>query len=322
MINFRQTCAFALVLACPGLAATSLAGEAGPITAKYVPQEVARDTYVIHGPTGRPSPENQGFMNNPGFIVTSAGVVVVDAGGSVQAGRMVLETIREVTDNPVVAVFATHIHGDHWLGNQAIREAFPDVVLYAHPKLMDEASAGAADTWLSLMMQMSDGATSGTEAVIPDTPVVHGDKVRIGDHTFAIHHQGQAHTKSDIAIQVLPGNTLFAGDLALNARFSRMDDGQFIGLQQTLDQLQALDPAVVVPGHGLTGGIEILRVNQALFANLYKTVEVLYEEGRSDFEMKSDVLTAVKEFHDWDGFEEGIGRMISQAYLEVEENNF
>ena len=322
MTDFRQGWLFALGLACLGPSASAIAGEAGPIKAQYVPEEVARNIYVIHGPTGRPSPENQGFMNNPGFIVTSAGVVVVDAGGSVQAGRMVLEKIREATDKPVVAAFATHIHGDHWLGNQAIREAFPDVVLYGHPNLMEEASAGAADTWLSLMMQMSDGATSGTEAVVPDTPVAHGDQIRIGDHTFAIHHQGQAHTKSDIAIQVLPGNTLFAGDLALNARFSRMDDGQFIGLQQTLDQLQALDPAVVVPGHGLTGGIEILRVNQALFANLYKTVEVLYEEGRSDFEMKSDVLTAVKEFHDWDGFEEGIGRMISQAYLEVEENNF
>ncbi len=92
-----------------------------PIRGAWTPEQIAPGVYVIHGPTELPSPDNQGFMNNPAFIVTDAGVVVVDPGSSVQVGEMVLERIGQVTDKPVLAVFNSHIHGDHWLGNQAIR---------------------------------------------------------------------------------------------------------------------------------------------------------------------------------------------------------
>nr|WP_231892881.1 MBL fold metallo-hydrolase [endosymbiont of unidentified scaly snail isolate Monju] len=81
-------------------------------------------------------------MNNPSFLVTEQGVVVVDPGGTLQAGRMLVGKIRATTDKPVLAVFNTHVHGDHWLGNQAIVEAWPQAVIYAHPKMIEEAKAG------------------------------------------------------------------------------------------------------------------------------------------------------------------------------------
>ena len=95
--------------------------KAAPIRVDYPPQEIAPGVYVIHGPKELPSPENQGFMNNPAWIVTDDGVVVVDPGSSVQVGEMVLARIEKTTDKPILAVFNSHIHGDHWLGNQAIR---------------------------------------------------------------------------------------------------------------------------------------------------------------------------------------------------------
>ena len=61
-------------------------------------------------------------MNNPGFVVTEDSVVVVDLGSSTQAGRRLVDEIRSVTDKLVTHVLATHIHGDHWLGNQAITD--------------------------------------------------------------------------------------------------------------------------------------------------------------------------------------------------------
>ena len=48
------------------------------------------------------------------------GVILVDPGSTYQVGKQVLAEIKKVTTKPVVAVFNTHIHGDHWLGNQAI----------------------------------------------------------------------------------------------------------------------------------------------------------------------------------------------------------
>mgnify|MGYP001551492932 FL=1 len=97
------------------------ANKAPALDVEYKADKIADDVYVIHGPLETPNPMNQGFMNNPGFLVTDAGVVIVDPGGSVQTGEMVLNVLSGITDKPVVAVFASHIHGDHWLGNDAIK---------------------------------------------------------------------------------------------------------------------------------------------------------------------------------------------------------
>ena len=305
-----------------GLTDTMAAEEADPIRASYKPKWVAENIYVIHGPSGLPNPGNQGFMNNPGFILTTDGVVVIDAGSSLQVGRMVVRMVKSITDDPVIATFSTHIHGDHWLGNQAILERFPDAKMYAHPLLIEAANGGEAENWVNLMDQLTEGATKGTVGMVPDLSVNHGDSLSIGGVNFSIHHKGKAHTDSDIAILISPGNTLFSGDLVFNHRLGRMDDGSFIGSIDTVDHLISLEASVVVPGHGKTGGAELLADMQRLQKTLYETIESKFEEGVPDFEMKPTVVDVLSEFSDWEGFEEGIGRMVSLGYLEVEENNF
>ena len=52
----------------------------------YAFEEVANNTWVIHGPRELPNPENKGFMNNPGIVITSAGLVMIDPGSTVQTG--------------------------------------------------------------------------------------------------------------------------------------------------------------------------------------------------------------------------------------------
>ncbi len=86
-------------------------------------EKISNHVYVIHGPLELPNETNEGFMNNPAFIVTDDGVVVIDPGSSVHTGNMLLREIRKVTELPVIAVFDTHVHGDHWLGNDAIKRA-------------------------------------------------------------------------------------------------------------------------------------------------------------------------------------------------------
>jgi len=61
------------------LSALSLADK-GPAIKDYPVNQVAENVYVIHGPLGTPNPQNQGFMNNPGFVVTNDGIVVIDRG--------------------------------------------------------------------------------------------------------------------------------------------------------------------------------------------------------------------------------------------------
>ncbi len=296
--------------------------EAGPIRADYSLDQVSESVYVIHGSAGLPSPANQGLINNPAFVLTSAGVVVIDPGSSVQIGRMVLDKLQSVSLSPVVAIFSTHIHGDHWLGNQAIKERYPDAVSYAHPTLIEQANAGQGQFWVDLMYQMTEGATGGTRAVIPDHSVSDGETISIGETDFTIIHQGKAHTETDIAILVQPENVLFTGDTVFNHQLALMDDGHFEGSIGMLDYLIQLEPRVVVPGHGDTGDISVINNMRRFHETLYQAVETQFEAGLTDFEMKEAVIEQLEEFVDWDGFDTGIGRIISLIYLEIEEANF
>ncbi len=299
------------------------AAEQGPaISTKYQLKKISPNAYVIHGPLEFPSAMNQGFMNNPGFVITKEGVVVIDPGSSVQIGRMVLEKIASVTSSPVVASIATHIHGDHWLGNHALVKAYPNIQLYGHPQLIELAEQGEAENWIRLMLQLTHNSTKGTIPKIPDRAVNNGDVLQIGDVDFEIHHTGSAHTNTDIAVFVRQEDLMFTGDLVFNKRFGRMDGGHFQGLNDFLAHLISLNPAVVVPGHGETAGIELIDQMMDLNQIIYQTVQEHYEEGLSDFEIKPIVIENLGEYTSWAGFDEGIGRVVSLCYIEVEENSF
>lgn len=298
------------------------ASERGAAIPDYPAERVAENSYVIHGPKGLPSPENHGFMNNPGFLVTTAGVVIVDPGSSVQTGEMVLRQIRKITKLPVVAVFNTHVHGDHWLGNQAIHSAYPKAKIYAHPNLIKAVKEqGAGDTWVELMDSMTQGATQGTHVVPADQAIKNGETVTIGGIVFTAHHLGPAHTNTDIMISTNTG-MVFTGDNCGNTRVLRIDHGSMKGNIESLQAMIKLKPSVVVPGHGPTGDISVLNNYLFYLSTIYQAVKKGYEEDLSDFEIKPLISPKLAAFHDWSGYEDELGKHISEAFLEIEAADF
>ena len=299
-----------------------LAEKAPPLKVAYQATQVADDVYVIHGPKGVPSPQNQGFMNNPAFIVTGKGVVVVDPGSSVQVGEMVLDQIRKVTDNPVVAVFDTHVHGDHWLGNQAILEAFPQVKLYAHPKMMERVEKGAGAQWLEVMMDMTKGATAGTRVVSANSPVNEGSVISIGGLDIHVLHDGKSHTDTDIMLHLPEKGVIFLGDNAGYGRMLRLNDGSFLGNIRNLNRALATKAKVFIPGHGLTAGPEAATEYRDYLQTVYQGVKSYFEDDLSDYEIKPRLLPKLARWRDWTDFDSLVGSHISLAYLEVEAAEF
>jgi len=297
-------------------------GYAADSVRDYPADQVAPHTYVIQGPLGFPSVENQGFMNNPGFVVTSDGVVLVDPGSSVQAGRMVLKQISAVTDKPVTHVINTHVHGDHWLGNHAIAEAYPDAVLMAHPAMIEKAHAGAADEWINLMATATEGFTEGTRAVIPATSTSEIGRLETGGITFRFHAPERAHSGTDVMIEVVQESVVFLGDNVVYKRIARMDDASFLGNIAACDIATGLAASHYIPGHGPTGDVSIVSEFQGYLTTLYNEAARLYEEGLADFEMKPEIVAKLEAYADWVNFNDEVGRHISLAILEIEENSF
>ena len=288
----------------------------------YPLKKIAKNTYVIHGPLEYPSKKNKGFMNNPGFVVTNTGVVVIDPGSSVQVGRMVLMKIKTITKKPVTHVLNTHIHGDHWLGNQAFAEAFPNVVIMALPEMIKRAKAGAAEQWVSLMSKSTEGATNGTRAVIPNKSIKDKQVLKTGGVEFRIYAPEKAHSFTDMMIKVVEDNVVFLGDNVLYKRLPRMDDGTFKGNAKACQIALDLAAKTYVPGHGPSGGKEIVIPFMNYLNTIYAEVSKHYEAGKTDFEMKPKILLKLQKYFKWSGFNDEVGKHISLAVLEYERDSF
>lgn len=302
------------------IAASSARG--GDALPDYPAVKLGDRVWVIHGPTELPNPGNKGFMNNPAFVVTSDGVAVIDPGSTLETGRMVLRQIKSVTDKAVTHVFATHIHGDHWLGNHAIREAFPSAKFYAHPVMIEQAHAGEAENWVDMMDRLTEGASRGTEAVIPDQVLRDGQEIRVGDVTFRIYLSDWAHTKTDAMVEIVEDSILATGDNVLYQRIGRMDDASFRGNIAACQQAMNLELKHYIPGHGPSGGPEVIKPFCDYLRILYDKVSGLYEEGLSDYEMKDSVVGSLSAYSEWSGFEDEVGKHISLALLEIEQAEF
>ena len=288
-----------------------------------VVKRISAHVYVAHGPQEFPNPRTAGFMNNPGFVVTGDGVVVVDPGSSVQIGRRLLRSIRGITDQPVVAVFNTHVHGDHWLGNHAIREAYPDARIYAHQRMLHHVAEGAGVKWNFLFSQLTRGATDGTEVVGPDVGLYGGEEIHIGGLTFRIHHTGMAHSDNDIMIELPADSVLFAGDIVTNMRIqsARPAEGDIYGQIRAVELALGTKSRWYLPGHGHSGGREIAEQQLRFLQQLLDAVQRYYEQGLSDFEMVGPIKQDLSAYSDWYNFGE-LGRVISHVYLAVEAKAF
>jgi glyoxylase-like metal-dependent hydrolase (beta-lactamase superfamily II) len=291
---------------------------------ELVLKKVTDDVYVIHGTQGLPEKRNKGFISNSGIVVSDEGVVIIDSGGSLQIGEMILQKIREVTDKPVVAVFNTHVHGDHWLGNVAVRKSFPDARIYAHERAIERLNSGEAQQWLDIFVSAMGDAIKGTQVVVPDTTLKGDETLQIAGNTYKMHHTGKAHTDSDIMIEHPGSKVLFAGDIVIygsTVSGARPEDFSAKGQIAAVEYALGLPVDIYVPGHGPTGDREIPEATLRFLEVLYESVQSYYDEGLEDFEMRDKVVADLAEFSAWSGMDR-IGRLISFVYQQVEAAEF
>ena len=292
---------------------------------EYQFEPIAKNVFVIHGPVGTPSVENQGFMNNPAMVIGETGVIVIDPGSAYHIGKKVITEIEKITKKPIIAVFNTHAHGDHWLGNQAMVERYPNIKIYAHPKMLKQTQEGESDIWLDIMNDYTQGQTKDTKAVYPTDSVAHLQRITLDSEQFIIHSPTQkAHTDTDIMIEHVSSQTLFLGD---NAIIDFL--GAFDASSDMHSNVKALEYAVnlklknYVPGHGQTGTPEVA-INSFLdyLAIVKQEAEKGFKEDLSGYEVKPLAIKKLQAYKHWAAFDEQIGKHIGKMLQEVEALDF
>ncbi|MBD3766572.1 MAG: MBL fold metallo-hydrolase [Gammaproteobacteria bacterium] len=294
----------------------------GPRVPDVKPSKVSARCHVIIAKDPEPTPENQGMFSNMGFIITQKGVVVFDSGGSVQIGEMLIRQIKKMTDKPVVKVFNSHMHGDHWLGNHAFVQEWPNVEIYAHENMHKAIKEGVGEFWVNMQARATNNATAGTVITAPNQVLKGGEVFDMGDTLLRVHYYGKCHTDSDICLEVTADKTVYAGDIVMTGRVANMDDGTYTGSIEGIKKLKADTQATnYVQGH-FKFGPKQADIYLEFLETLYGSVVEFQKQGVGPSEMKDKVLPKLKKYRDWKGFDGVIGRYIALAYTEAEANNF
>jgi glyoxylase-like metal-dependent hydrolase (beta-lactamase superfamily II) len=235
-------------LLCMGLLmALSLAApvQATPLTLV----EVAEDSYALIGPLGNRDPENLGNNANFGFIVTAEGVVLIDPGGSHRGAAAIAEAIAGVTAQPVRLVINTGGQDHRWLGNAYFKARGARIL--ASAAAVADQRARARDQLFVLNRLIGAEGLEGTEAVHADETFEARKVLEFGGVRIELHHAGPAHTPGDAFVWLPQRGVLFSGDIVYVQRM--------LGVIEVSDSrnwlaafaaIEALSPAVLVPGHG------------------------------------------------------------------------
>ncbi len=216
---------------------------AAGLTYNLVPQKVSDDVYAFIGSLNHFDRRNGGNIVNTGFIIGKSGVIVIDTGPSLKYGLEMREAIREITAKPVTHVVLTHHHPDHFLGNQA----FKDAEILALDETIQAINI-EGEGLLENMFHMVGDWMIDTEVVNANKAVVSSKMTLAGRMLQFMPLHG--HTAGDLVIIDEKTGVLFAGDVLFHNRTATTPHANIDDWLVTLDKLNGASYSKVVPGHG------------------------------------------------------------------------
>jgi len=212
-------------------------------------QNVTEDVYAIVGELGNRTPENLGNNATFGFVVTPAGVVLIDSGGTYKGAQNIDLLIKSITNKPVVTVINTGGQDHRWLGNSYFKEKGAEII--ASEKAVIDQESRSRDQFILLGNLVGIEIVKNTDAVYADKTFAEQFEFETGGTIFEIRHTGQAHTPGDSFVWLPQKRVMFTGDIVYVERMlgvgAQSNSKSWINVFQTM---AAYEPRHLIPGHG------------------------------------------------------------------------
>jgi glyoxylase-like metal-dependent hydrolase (beta-lactamase superfamily II) len=262
-------------------------------------------------------------------LINLGGGVVIDTQSDLFHARRMIELFGKVWPGMPRRVVNTHEDGDHVWGNQLFEGAeiiahksVPDRMRHAaDPRETQELLKGA-DRLVSrlLLKAVHPGALAvarqlqqdydfeGIELTLP-TAVFDERRVLDLDGTeVQLIYVGPCHQVGDTIVYLPRERVLFAGDVIFRECTPMGWTGSYEKWLANLDLIIALDPDVIVPGHGPVCGIEGAMEMKAYLEYLREESRRFFERGLSSVEASRRINLGP--YADW--------RAPARLYLNVE----
>ena len=209
---------------------------------------VAENVYAIIGDTGMRTYKNEGMNANSGFVMTSAGVVVIDSGPTWLVAKEIHRVIKKVTKQPVKFVVNTGGQDHRWLGNGYFKSIGAEVIA-ARPALADMQARG--DMQLQGLRETIRKKAAGTRPVYPDRFFDQSETLRLGGLEIQLLYFHGGHTPGDSLVWLPQQSVLFSGDMVYVERMlGVLPISSIRDWLASFAEMEKLEPRTIVPGHG------------------------------------------------------------------------
>jgi len=251
-----------------------------------IPKKVSNDVYCFFGKLENINKQNAGNMVNTCFVQTKDSIVVIDSGPTFSYASQAYEEMQKIAQLPIKYVINTHDHDDHWLGNSFYKSKG---ALLIGPRTYEQNVFVGMET---RMQRVLGQELYGETKIVPlDTIVENNLTLKVSGKIFNIKQMHErAHTESDLLIHIEDEGVVFAGDLVFNDRLASIRDGSLIGSLKVLDEIDALNPKVIVGGHGYATDSNATKSLRAYLTQMKKEVQNALDNDISIQDVTKKVL--------------------------------
>jgi len=242
-------------------------------------KQISANVYAIVGEMGQRSPENLGNNATFGLVVTDAGAVLVDPGGTYKGAAQLAAVIKTLTDKPVRIVINSGGQDHRWLGNGYFKERGARII--ASSAALADHRERANQQLQGLEFLVGDKGLEGTQGVYAGETFDETLGFDFGGVRFELMATGGAHTPGDAVIWLPRQRIAFTGDMVYLERM--LGIAGFSDIKNWIvafEAMAALKPLHIIPGHGNPSTLERARADTYDYlVNLQQRVSKVLEDG-------------------------------------------
>ncbi len=223
---------------------------AGLVVVAFAGSAMAAPPSQLHVQVFTSPPE--GIAVNSTLVYGDKDAILIDAQFRLSDAHRVVAAILESKKN-LTTVYVTHPHPDHYFGLVVIRQAFPNAKFVALPRVVEGIKASWQNRVNAWKPQYGDNIPSNP--IVPDA--LDGNTLTLEGETLQVFGPLQGDSAGDNSFVWIPsikaivgGDTLFSGTHFV---FAPMSTAQKKDWAATVDQMVALKPEIVIPGHQIAG---------------------------------------------------------------------
>jgi cyclase len=245
-------------------------------------------------------PDGGWGWSNAGLITGDDGSLLVDTLFDLRLTAEMLEQMRALTPAGarIGTVVNTHANGDHCYGNALLADAeivstarCAEEMLELPPSTMaallrSADTLGAAGQFVQRIF--APFSFEDVPLTVPTRTFEQRLDLHVGGRTVSLIEVGPAHTDGDAVVSLADEGIVFTGDILFHGGHPIVWSGPVANWIAACDRVLALQPTVVVPGHGPLA-------TPAALVDLKEYFELLTREARTRFEAGMSPLEAARD---------------------------